>query len=163
MRSIAQAETRRLRGRNLVSRTPIRRPPLGSVCQYGKPSSVGLAPRVSLEALRPVRTFQREMCSIGRCYSSTQSRVPAASMNPGSIEVLANPVGPRGEAFHDALVLLRIDGRGSDRCERYLLEPTHPHQTSDTPVAQTEENRRLVLRRGASPFRSAETICATTS
>lgn len=72
------------------------------------------------------------------------SRVPAASKNPSSIEELANLVEPRGEAFHDALILLWFGGRGRNRCERYLLEPTHPHQASDTPVASVTVNRGLV-------------------
>jgi hypothetical protein len=84
------------------------------------------------------------------------SRAPAASANLSSIEELTNPVEPRGEAFHDALDLLQVGGRGRNRCERYLLEPTHPHQASDTPVASLKVNKPVVAETRASPFGEAE-------
>lgn len=55
LRIIAQAEKRKLRGRNLTLRTPIHPSLQATVCQNGRPGLVGLAPRGSLEILRPKR------------------------------------------------------------------------------------------------------------
>lgn len=61
-----------------------------------------------IRSLAAQTAFRREMCSASRCYSSIYHEHPQRRRNLGSIKKLASLVESRGEAFHDALILLQI-------------------------------------------------------
>jgi hypothetical protein len=84
-----------------------------------------------------------------------QPRAPAVSTNLGFIEELTNLVEPRGEAFHDALILLQIGARRGTDASVIFSNPlsfTKPL----TPLSHLQTNKRLVRRPSVSPLTSAE-------
>lgn len=90
-----------------------------------------------------------------------EPRVPAASGNLVRTRHLRIRGESRGEAFHDALNLLRIGVRARRGCERYLLESTYSDQTSDTPVAPPTRTSLAPKKGAGEPVRKRRRPFAT--
>lgn len=155
--SLCTPKNRNFGAETSTLRTPIRPSPPSAVCQNGELGSVGLTPRVSPKPCGASARFDARCVRLAsashRRFTSTQTR-RRISLRSGNLRLSSNGGAVRFTTHMDPL---QIGGRAKYKCERFLLESTHLHQTSDTSVASPTRTRASSSNEeGASPFGDAK-------